>query len=174
MSPRDQDNPGPDGNLPIRGVRDGDLLPALVVADTEGRDFELPQVRLNLQPARLGLSPRYGPSWVERVLALRKHYGDFQLTWFEALLRVADVRASQIAEPRDSRLPQDLVEVQSVPETQDRDAELRQWIAETLAAAAAEPQAVNPARGKAKNRTEPKPPRTSTKKSSRGARGGAP
>ena len=175
MSPRDQENPGGDGNLPIRGVRDGDLLPALVLVDTEGRDFALPQVRLSLQPARLGLSPRYGPSWVERVLALRKHYGDFQLTWFEALLRVADVRASRIAEPRDSRLPQDLVEVQSVPDTEDREADLRRWVDETLAAAAApEPQAAKPARQKARNSTEPKSPRTSTQKSSRGARGGPP
>ncbi len=175
MSPRDQDNPGPDGNLPIRGVRDGDPLPALVLADTEGRDFELPQVRLSLQPARLGLSPRYGPSWVERVLSLREHYGDFHLTWFEALLRVADVRASQIAGPRDSRLPAHLVEVESVPDREDRDAEIRHWIDETLAAAAApEPQGAKPARRKARNSTEPKPPPTSTKKSTRGARGGAP
>lgn len=156
-------------------MRDGDLLPALVLADTEGRDFELPRVRLSLQPARLGLSPRYGPSWVERVLALRKHYGDFQLTWFEALLRVADVRASQIAEPRDPRLPQDLVEVQSVPDTEDREADLRRWVDETLAAAAApEPQAAKPAGRKARNSTEPKPPRPSPKKISRGARGRAP
>lgn len=147
MSPRDQENPGRDGNLPIRGVRDGDRLPALVLADTSGRDFELPEVRLSLQPAKLGLSRRYGPSWVERVLALRKHYGDFQLTWFEALLRVADARASKIDEPRDSRLPQELVEVQRVPEAQDRDADLRQWIAETLAAAATEEPRRQPRRG---------------------------
>jgi len=174
MSPRDQENPGRDGNLPIRGVRDGDLLPALVLADVDGRDFKLPQVRLSLQPARLGLSPRYGPSWVERVLALREHYGDLQLSWFEALLRVADVRASKIAEPRDSRLPLNLVEVESVPDSEDHDANLRKWVAETLAAAAAEPQAVKPPRGKARARTKPKPPRTSTRKISRGARGGVP
>jgi CRISPR-associated endonuclease/helicase Cas3 len=173
MSPRDQENPGRDGNLPIRGVRDGDLLPALVLADAEGRDFELPQVRLSLQPARLGLSPRYGPSWVERVLALREHYGDFQLAWFETLLRVADVRASQIAEPRDSRLPVHVVEVESVPDTEDRGAELRDWAAQTLAVAAEEPQAAT-AREKLRSSAEPKRPRVPTKKSSRGARGGTP
>ncbi len=172
MSPRDQENPGRDGNLPIRGVRDGDLLPALVLPDSQGRDFELPQVRLSLQPARLGLSPRYGPSWVERVLALRKYYGDFQLSWFETLLRVADVRASQIAEPRDSRLREDLVEVQSLPDTEDRDMGLRNWIDETLASATAEAQAVKP-RGNARRRTEPKRPRTSAKKSPQGAPEGA-
>jgi len=173
MSSRDQDNPERDGNLPIRGVRDGDLLPALVLADTEGRDFELPQVRLRLDAASVGLSRRYGPSWVERVLALRKHYGDFQLSWFETLLRVADVRASKIAEPRDPRLPQDLVEVQTVPDAKDRDAKLRKWIDETLASATAEPQAAKP-RGNTGGRTEPKRPRTPGKKSPRGARGGAP
>lgn len=174
MSPRDQGNAGRDGNLPIRGVRDGDMLPALVLIDAEGHDFELPQVRLSLQPARLGLSSRYGPSWVERVLDLREHYGDFQLTWFEALLRVADVRVSRIAEPRDARLPAHIVEVESVPVGEDREADLRRWVDETLAAAAGEPEAVKPARGKARNRTEPKPPRTSAEKRSRGTRGSAP
>ncbi|MFN8549454.1 MAG: helicase-related protein [Candidatus Eisenbacteria bacterium] len=174
MSPRDQDNPDRDGNLPIRGVRAGDVLPALVLADTEGREFELPPLRLSLQPASLGLSPRYGPSWVERVLGLRERYGDFQLTWLETLLRVADIRASKIAAPRDPRLPVHVVEVPSVPETEDRDAELRQWIIETLAAAAAERHAVTPRRREVSNRTEPKPPRTIRKKSSRGIRGDAP
>src|SRR5439155_18683508 len=36
MTPRDQENPGPAGDLPIRGVRDGDRLPALTVVDIEG------------------------------------------------------------------------------------------------------------------------------------------
>lgn len=158
MSPRDQENPGRDGNLPIRGVRDGDQIPALVLVDTERREFELPQLRLSLQPARLGFSPRYGPSWVERVLALRKHYGDFHLAWFETLLRVADVCASRIGDPPDPRLPQDLVGVPSIAETEERDAEIRQWITETLDTAE-KPDAAQLVRGK---------PKTSP----RGARGG--
>lgn len=133
MSPRDQDNAGRGGALPIRGVRDGDELPALVLVDAGGSDFELPKVTLRLDPARLGLSPRYGPSWVERVLALRERYGSFQLAWLEALIRVADVRASQIACPYDPRLPHAVVEVAPLPATPDRDTELRQWIEETLA-----------------------------------------
>jgi CRISPR-associated endonuclease/helicase Cas3 len=135
MSPRDQENVGKDGSLPIRGVREGDEIPALVLADAVGQDFDVPRVKLRLEPAKLGLSKRYGPSWVERVLALRQCYGGFQLAWLEALLRVADVRASKKTQPRDPRLPPELVEVQPMPGAPDRDADLRSWIEETVAAA---------------------------------------
>ncbi|HXH05584.1 MAG TPA: CRISPR-associated endonuclease Cas3'' [Vicinamibacterales bacterium] len=138
MSPRDQDNPGSDGGLPIRGVRDGDELPELELEALNNTKFKLPAVRLSLDPSKLGLSARYGPSWVERVVSLREHYGTFQLAWLEALLRVADVRASQIAQPLDPRLPPERVEVAAIPESEDRDAELREWIARTLTAAGEE------------------------------------
>lgn len=175
MSPRDQESPDGDGEFPLRGVRDGDVLPALVLADPERCDIELPQVTLRLDVAKAGLSARYGPSWVERVLSLRERLGEFQLTWLETLLRVADVRASKISEPRDPRLPPDRVKVQSVPDTEDRDADLRTWVAKTLAAAATpELQPATPTRPKARDTTRPKRPRTSTKKRSRGAHGGAP
>jgi CRISPR-associated endonuclease/helicase Cas3 len=141
MSPADQENPGPDRNLPIRGVRDGDVLPAVELVDEAGRSFMLPEVRLRLDVAKLGLSARYGPSWVERVVSLREQYGTFQLAWLEALLRVADVRASQIAQPLDPRLPQDLAEVAGIPDNDDRDAELRDWVSRTLASAAEEDEA---------------------------------
>jgi CRISPR-associated endonuclease/helicase Cas3 len=141
MSPRDQENPGTDRSLPIRGVRDGDVLPAFELADGTGLSFTLPEVRLRLDLAKLGLSARYGPSWVERVVSLREQYGTFQLAWLEALLRVADVRASQIAQPLDPRLPQDLAEVAGIPENEDWDAELRDWISRTLASVAEEDEA---------------------------------
>jgi CRISPR-associated endonuclease/helicase Cas3 len=165
MSPRDQENAGKDGSLPIRGVRQGDEIPAQLLADTAGQEVELPQLEIHLDPARLGLSRRYGPSWVERVLALRQHYGSFQLAWLEALLRIADVRASQIARPLDSRLSQDLVEVQAAPDAPDRDADLRKWIKETIDASVSRLDAAN-GREHAKEHAAP---RTSTKRSRRGA-----
>lgn len=135
MSPRDQDNAGAGGGAPVRGVRDGDELPQLVLANLAGQDSQLPQVTLRLDPVRLGLSKRYGPSWMERVLDLRNCYGDFQLAWLEALIRAADVRASQIAQPLDWRLPPNLAEVAAALSSQDRDAGLRDWISCTLDAA---------------------------------------
>lgn len=171
MTAHDQDNPDRDGNLPIRGVHDGDILPAVVLDDGDGRDLALPSVTLRLDPANVGLSRRYGPSWVERVLALRSVYGDFQLAWFETLLRVADVRASRIAEPQDARIPADLVEVQAAPAAPDHNSEVRAWIDETLASTSADPSAARP-RGTARVRSEPKRPRSQRNKSPRGAPGG--
>jgi hypothetical protein len=165
MSPRDQENAGRDGSLPLRGVRDGDEIPAQFVADTAQNEFAFPRVRLRLDPAKLGLSKRYGPSWVERVLALRQHYGSFQLAWLEALIRVADVRASQIARPLDSRLSHDLAEVQATPDASDRDADLRNWIEQTVDASLSRPEVAS-ATKQAKGHAVP---RASAKRSRRGA-----
>jgi CRISPR-associated endonuclease/helicase Cas3 len=166
MSPRDQENPAADGTLPIRGVRDGDALPALELADPGGTSFELPPVWLRLDPTKLGLSSRYGPSWVERVVSLRERFGSFQLAWLEALLRVADVRASRIVRPLDPRLPQHLAEVPAIPEKEDRDAELVDWIARTLAPAAEEGEGSGP---RARRKGRPVRSRASGRKSERGS-----
>lgn len=169
MSPHDQEHRGQDGSLPVRGVRDGDLIPPLVLADSAGRDFHLPELRLRLDPARLGLSRRYGPSWVERVLALRERYGEFQLAWVEALLRAADVRASQIAQPWDWRLPEELVEVPETADRLDRNADLRRWIEETVAAVRAHPEATSLKKRRTRRPVAPRPARVSTTRSTRGA-----
>jgi CRISPR-associated endonuclease/helicase Cas3 len=176
MGPHDQDHPAIDATLPIRGVCDGDRLPRLVAADVDGLDCELPEVILRLDVAKLGLSCRYGPSWVERVLDLRMHYGDLQLVWLETLLRVADVRASQIASPRDARLPQDLVEVASIHDGNATESELQRWVDETLASAAAsERGAATQARKTTKSSPSLKPLRSAAKQRSSkppGSRGG--
>jgi CRISPR-associated endonuclease/helicase Cas3 len=96
-TPSDQDWVDRDGRgQPLRGVRDGDMLPALVMADATGSDSPLPSAGLHLDAASLGLSPRYGASWGERVAALLDKYGPFTLALLETLLRVADVRASRL------------------------------------------------------------------------------
>ncbi|NIA21572.1 MAG: DEAD/DEAH box helicase [Anaerolineaceae bacterium] len=84
---------------PLRGLREGDELPAILLATRDGLSCRLPPLTLHLDPAEMGLSGRYGPSWVERVSALRQLYGPFALAYLEALLRVADIRASGLDTP---------------------------------------------------------------------------
>ncbi len=78
-----------DGGRFARGVWEGDVLPAVTLAD----GTEVPETVLSLAVMELGLSEA-GPSWLERALALRDQYGPFRLAFLEALLRVADWRAS--------------------------------------------------------------------------------
>lgn len=88
----------------IRGIRDGDTLPPLVLAAADRTFHELPETLLNLAPATAGLNPHTGAGWTERVLALLDHYGPFVLAWLEALLRAADQRASRRTNVRDELL----------------------------------------------------------------------
>jgi CRISPR-associated endonuclease/helicase Cas3 len=86
--PTDQ---GPlDSSVPhARGVWDGET-----VADVDlGSGFVFPSTVLSLAPMRMGRQDGQA-SWVERVIVLRDHYGPFRLAYLEALVRVADVRAS--------------------------------------------------------------------------------
>jgi len=71
-----------------RGVWDDDRLPAL---DLGGET--IPETRLRLDLMRLGVGPQ-GASWSERTHRLLDEVGPFRLAWLEALLRIADWRAS--------------------------------------------------------------------------------
>jgi CRISPR-associated endonuclease/helicase Cas3 len=79
-----------------RGVRDGDVLIAcqLPAAVLNGEGLSAYQVELCLDPMEIGLSPRYGASWRERVQMLLERLGPFRLAYLESLLRGADCRAS--------------------------------------------------------------------------------
>lgn len=85
-----QEAEAPDGRLFARGVWDGDRLPAVQFADGE----TVPEVELKLDLMRLGEGPQ-GPSWTTRTQKLLKAIGPFRLAWCEALVRIADWRASR-------------------------------------------------------------------------------
>jgi CRISPR-associated endonuclease/helicase Cas3 len=102
-APVDQRGAPKDGTMPIRGIRDGDSLPQVALVDAKGELRDLPARSLSLEPAVLGLSPRTGRSWSERVNSLLGRHGPFALAFLEAVLRAADVRASKdraLVDPR--------------------------------------------------------------------------
>lgn len=85
--PGEKEPPEPD-RLFARGVWDGDRLPAL------GFDgIDLPETQLRLGLMQLGEGPQ-GPSWTARTQRLLQLHGPFRLAWLEALVRIADWRAS--------------------------------------------------------------------------------
>ena len=93
-APKDQDYRDRDQRgLPIRGVREGDRLPAIAL---ESVASPLPELSLTLEPAALGLSTRTGASWRERCLSLLNRFGPAGLAYLESLLRAADIRASRL------------------------------------------------------------------------------
>ena len=93
-SPKDQDYRAVDERgSPIRGVRDGDVLPGVVI---EIGTLPLPPLTLTLAPAGLGLSRRTGRSWRERTLELQARYGPGALAWLESIIMASDRRASRL------------------------------------------------------------------------------
>lgn len=84
-----------DRGLPIRGVREGDVLPAISLDGS----CTLPPFPLTLAPAALGLSPTTGRSWRDRTAALLREHGPGALAYLEALLIAADRRASKLPTP---------------------------------------------------------------------------
>lgn len=75
-----------------RGVWDDDQLPAVDL----GSDARWPGGKLSLSIMELGEHAQSGASWTERSRGLLKSWGPFRLAMFEALLRIADWRASAI------------------------------------------------------------------------------
>lgn len=73
-----------------RGLHDGDVLPETNL----GGGVLLPETTLDLEIMELGESAGGSPSWTARALELRDKHGPFTLAFLEALLRVADWRAS--------------------------------------------------------------------------------
>jgi len=92
-SPADQ--AAHDTALRVRGVRAGDVLPAVTLVDAQGQPQLLPAAELVLAPAAAGLNPHTGRGWTERVLGLLQRHGPFALAWLEALMRAADQRATR-------------------------------------------------------------------------------
>jgi CRISPR-associated endonuclease/helicase Cas3 len=80
----------------IHGVCEGDILPSFDLVDALGRRIEVPALTLSLSAANLGVGARYGASWGERVAGLLDRRGPFTLAFLEAVLRVADCRASKL------------------------------------------------------------------------------
>ncbi len=92
--------PCPPETRQARGVRDGDSLPDVALPGLNFTSSQIlaPAVTLHLDVMELGLSSAAGPSWRERTGELLATHGPFRLAWYEAILRVADQRASQRAE----------------------------------------------------------------------------
>ncbi|MFW5931219.1 MAG: CRISPR-associated helicase Cas3' [Desulfosalsimonas sp.] len=88
--PNEQYPPDPEIRF-ARGIWDGDVLPE---ADLGG-GVVLPETTMDLSCMSLGEGPK-GHSWLSRVISLRENpdIGPFRLSFLEAILRVADWRAS--------------------------------------------------------------------------------
>jgi CRISPR-associated endonuclease/helicase Cas3 len=82
-----------DGRLFARGVWHGDILPA-----TRLGELAVTETVLDLDIMQLGDSEKCGSSWSARTQRLLREHGPFRLAWLEALIRIADWRASNAEE----------------------------------------------------------------------------
>ena len=80
----------PDERRFARGVWEGDELPAVAL----GAGEQWAGGALSLSVMELGEDAQSGASWTERTRSLLELYGPFRLAFLEALLRIADWRAS--------------------------------------------------------------------------------
>lgn len=74
-----------------RGIWEDDELPETDLGD----DVIFPKTDLNLDALSLGKSASGESSWLERMINLRDELGVFRLAYLEAIVRAADVQASQ-------------------------------------------------------------------------------
>jgi CRISPR-associated endonuclease/helicase Cas3 len=88
-----KEQPASEGKLFARGVHDGDILPATCLDD-----LNVSETVLDLDIMQLGDSETCGPSWSARTQRLLTEHGPFRLAWLEALVRIADWRASNAEE----------------------------------------------------------------------------
>ncbi|WP_305047108.1 type I-G CRISPR-associated helicase/endonuclease Cas3g [Geoalkalibacter sp.] len=87
--PEEKEPEKPFGPRFARGVWEGEELPEVAI---DGRET-LSATRLRLDLMELG-EGEMGPSWTARTQQLLDTYGPFRLAWLEALVRIADWRAS--------------------------------------------------------------------------------
>lgn len=83
------------GAAVILGVADGDLIPAIELGD-----LTIPASRMDLSVIQLGSGADGSASWSRRMLSLRDRddLGPFRLGFLEAVVRIADWRASAAAD----------------------------------------------------------------------------
>lgn len=111
-TPQDQKFYKPDAiafnKKPILGILEDDTLPSIRLVSAEGSVFEVPAIKLSTDLAAIGLSARYGESWIDRVQQLKQAMGPFTLAYLESLLRAADIRVSK----QSSETPDTLINIQ--------------------------------------------------------------